>query len=257
MNAFRALQAKLKEAKSLVFFDLETSPMLAYVWSTGKQFVTHQQLETQTKIISAQWMFEGDKEVSYEAWDSNQDDTRVVLAISEVLKYAKVAVSQNGRQFDHKILRWRANILGLPPIREVEIFDTLSLSRKAFRPASHKLDYRSAAYGLGGKIHMELKDWIDVLKKKPGSLEKMVKYGCKDILDLRRLFWKELPYYQTLPSSLAKLVYPFLGNSREFCSKCASKKQRKFDIYPTKIDNKAMMKCEHCGYFWKETRVLK
>lgn len=250
-DVYKGIKRKLAQERSLLYFDLETSPIPAWVWGTGEQYVGHKQLEGESKIITAQWMFEGDKKVSYEVWDKNQNDTRVVVAITEALNKSKVAISQNGRSFDHKVLRWRTNVLNLPPIKEVEILDTLTLSRAAFRAPSHKLDYRSKIYGLGGKIPMEMSDWIAVMHKVPGALEKMIQYGCKDIPDLRGLFWKELPYYINLPGSLAVL----LGMERTCCPRCASNKQSKFDVYPTKIGNKNYMECKNCLHKWKETRL--
>lgn len=226
--------------------------MLAWVWREGDNYITHRQIvkASQTTIISIQWMFEGDTKVSYLTWDNNHDDKKMLEQFSNIMQNVRVAVSQNGKKFDHKILQWRLCYHKLQPLRNVQIFDILQLSRQNFRPPSHKLDSRSQTYGFGGKIRMEFEDWIDVIENKSGALQKMVKYGCKDITDLRRIFWRELPYYNTLPISLAALA----GLSRDHCQKCASRKQCKYDIYPTKIDNKLMMKCNNCGYLWKEAR---
>lgn len=256
-NPFRELKASLTKSKNLVYFDIETRPMKAWVWRIGENYITHKQICEESRVICIQWMFEGDKKVSYDTWDKNQDDSKMLEKFSKLMQNVRVAISQNGKDFDHKVLRWRLNVLNLTPLKNVEILDTLKLSRGSFAAPSHKLDYRSKIYGFGGKVPMELQDWINVVENKPGALEKMVKYGCKDIPDLRQIFWKELPYYNNLPGSLATLIYPNEKKARDFCPKCASARQRRFDIYPTKIGNKPMMKCNNCGNLWKETRLLK
>lgn len=224
--------------------------MKAWVWQLGEQYVTHEQIAEESKVISIQWMFEGDKTVSFLTWDKDQDDRRMLQEFSAAAAPAKVAVSQNGRSFDHKILNWRMNVHRIPPLHKMTIFDTLTLSRAAFRPPSHKLDYRSKAYGFGGKIRMVLPDWIDVVMNKPGALDKMVNYGCKDIEDLRDIFWRELPYYAKLPTALALLVDPQL--EKDACPVCAKRKQKKFNVIPITHKNVEHLKCERCNYIWRK-----
>ena len=253
-DPFSNIKLELKKQKSLIFWDCETSPMKFWGWRLGEQLITHEQIIEESKIITIQWMFEGHK-VEYLTWDSNQNDSNMLEKFSNIMQNVRVAVTQNGRAFDHRVLRWRLNLLNLTPLKNVEIIDTLQLSRTSFEAPSHKLDYRSKAYKMGGKMPMHLIDWINVVNKKPGALEKMVSYACKDVKDLRNIMWKEMPYYQDIPISLATLVYPEEKNNRVFCPRCASYKQTKFDIYPTKIGNKIMYKCNNCNNEWKETRL--
>jgi len=257
-NVFKNIQKQLKKDKSLLFWDIETSPMLLWGFSLGENHIGHEQIEKESKVITIQWMFEGDKHVSYLTWDENQDDKTMLKDFSKVLDTAKIAISQNGREFDHKVLRWRMNVHQLPPLKNVQILDTYQLSKSAFKPACHKLDYKSKVYGVGGKIPMKMQDWINVVKKVPGALEKMIKYGCKDVPDLRTMFWRELPHYPRLPVSLARLVFPAdkVKDIREFCPKCAVKRTRKFDIVPTTIYNKAMFKCINCSHTWVDNRRI-
>jgi uncharacterized protein YprB with RNaseH-like and TPR domain len=256
-NKFKDIQAKLKYQKSLIYFDIETKPIKFWGWSTGQQYVTHEQIYEDSKVILIQWMFEGDKKVSYLHWDYNHDDYKLLYQFQKIIENVKVGIGQNGKYFDYKVLNWRLNLHKLPPLRDIQILDTLMLSRGAFRASSHRLDYKSKTYGSGGKIPMRLQDWIDVVEDKPGALKKMIKYGCKDVTDLRDIFWRELPYYHNLPVSLSQLVYPKTKEARECCPKCAANHQRKFDVYPTKVFTKWMMKCNNCGNIWKETRQLK
>lgn len=250
-DIFADIKKRLAVQRSLCYFDIETRPLKFWGWQTGKQYVTSEQICEDSKVISIQWMLEGDKHVSYDTWDHNHDDKKLLENFSKTFKGVQVAVSQNGRNFDHKVLTWRLNVHKLPPLDQVTMFDTLSLSRSTFRMASHKLDYRSKVYGLGGKLRMHLPDWIDVVERKPGSLEKMLKYGCKDIEDLRGIFWRELPYYKNIPVALTLLLYPKETKVREFCPRCAHAKQSKFKIIPVNKCNKVFWSCERCRASWE------
>lgn len=258
-DKFFFVKKKLAKDRSMIHIDIETSPLQFWGWQPGEQYVTHKQIVegSETKIITIQWMFEGDKKVSYLAWDKDQNDKQMLKKFLKVLKPAKVIITQNGKAFDMKVLQYRLNIHGLAPMPPIAIFDTLTLSRASFRAPSHKLDYRSKIYGYGGKIPMEMDDWIAVLERKPGALEKMIRYGCKDIPDMRKIFWKELPYYPKLPASLSQLVYPEDAKARDFCPICASKRQKRYDVYATSTGSKPLMKCRNCGHSWKETRKMR
>ena len=135
MNRFKDVQSKLAKEKSLIYFDCETSPSKFWAWGTGKQYITEKQIVegTETKIMLVQWMFEGDSKVSYLTWDKNHNDKELLRKFSEIMQGVKVAVSQNGKEFDHKVLRYRLMINNLSPLKDVLIFDTLLLSQGSFR----------------------------------------------------------------------------------------------------------------------------
>lgn len=250
---FEKLRKALGETPSLLFFDIETRPIKVWAWRTGKQYITHEQIAEESKIISIQWMFEGDKTVSFLTWDRKQNDKEMLTRFSEKASVAKVLVSQNGKSFDHKVMNWRLNVHKLPPLSKATIFDTLSLSRQSFFMASHKLDYRSKVYGLGGKVKMHLSDWVDVVEGKAGALEKMVEYGCKDILDLQEIFWREIGHYTKIPAGLNLLLYP--PEPRRECPWCAKARRSKFKIIPVQRAMKTFWKCENCGNFWEAKNV--
>lgn len=252
------IEQKLRQAIKdkgvrVLFWDIETSPMLIWTHYIGnKVSINHRQIEKESRIISIQYKFEGDKKVSYLAWDKNQDDSKMLEAFVKILNSATVAIGQNSDAFDYRVLNWRLNLLELQPLAELTTLDTLKLSRSAFRAPAHRLDYRSSQYGFGGKDKMEFDDWIKVCKKDKKALKKMITYGCKDVDDTQKIFWKELPYYKKLPVSLASLV----KEDRTCCPRCSEARHRKFDVYPTKIGNKIRWECKNCGNIWKDTRTI-
>jgi uncharacterized protein YprB with RNaseH-like and TPR domain len=255
-DIYKALKIKIKDQKiKVLFFDIETSPMQVWTHYIGnKVSIQHNQIEKESKVITIQYMFEGDKTPKYLQWDwdgkNGGDDKSMLEEFSHILNSATIAITQNGNAFDLKVLRWRLNLLNLTAVNHITMLDTLTLSRQSFRAPSHRLDFRSRLYGLGGKDKMEFQDWVDIVKGDRKKLDKMIKYGLKDVTDLRSIFWKELPYYTKLPISLACLV----KENRDHCPRCADRHQKKFNVYPTKIDNKDVMECGNCNHHWKKTR---
>lgn len=254
-DRIQILKRLIKQEKfKLLFFDLETSPMTVETHYIGNKVCIYpDQITDESRIITIQYMFEGDKEPYYLQWEGspgNWSDASIIEEfITDVLNQENIIiVGQNHKDFDHRVLNWRANLLGLhPPLQDMIKLDVLKLAKTAFRAPSYKLDFRSKRYGLGGKIKMEMADWMDIkLKGDQKKLAKMIDYGCKDVLDLRAVFWKELPYYEKLPAPLEKMM----GIETIKCDKCESKRQRKFDVIKVKIKNKNHWKCENCGDVW-------
>lgn len=216
----------------VVGFDLETSPSKFWGWGTGEQYVGYNQLveDTETKLITAQYKnYVLDKKSKYLEWSwDNQggDDSTVVTEIVKILNDADIVVGQNSKAFDYKVLQERAKVLRLPPVNIDFMIDTLTSSRTSFKSMSHKLDYRSKQYGLGGKHKMEFQDWIDIVEGKATPHKKMIPYGLKDNDDTETMFWKDLPYYNLPKATVNKIL--------------------KLIIKPTKIEKEFKVYCRKC-----------
>ena len=250
----------LKEAikngdiSGLLFFDLETALMTVYTHYIGnKVSIYHNQIKEDKKIITIQYMFEGDRGPQYLEWDwtgktGGDDSSMIEEFITNILNQPDIiVVGQNHKSFDHKVLNDRAKVLRLTPPEDVMKVDTLTLSRGAFRSASHKLDFRSKQLGLGGKNPMEFQDWVDINNGDRKALKKMIKYGLKDVTDLRSIFWLELPYYETLPAKLNKILLDLKKSKAKvppaMCMKCRRSRRPSKNI----MKIKGVLTCKNCG----------
>lgn len=284
-NKYKDLRKKIKQrGKVVLFADAETEPMTVRCWPRHDGYISHESIIAEGKIISIAWKAEGDKKCQALHWETVEhplfaklpklikavvkkcfgtknmlkfglyvhDDTKMLTAFVEIANKADAVIMQNGNKFDIPTLQWRLNILKLPSLQVLTPIDTLALSKSAFRAPSNKLDYRSDQYGLGGKVKMTWQDWINTIYDLPGALKKMVTYNIKDVEDLQKIFWRELPYYKKLPFSLGMLV----GEDRLACPKCASSSTKKDGLYATGSATKQKYQCVTCGNRWKETRVL-
>lgn len=181
----------------ILFYDIETTPIRAYVWRLGKQVVRHGQLSVDhyiTNIICITYCWNDGKKAKALVFDyETQNCKKVVQDFDELCKKADVIIGKNNMKFDNKQITTQRLLHDLPGMPDwLEKMDDLERHmRKHFALPSYGLDYFSDILGLGGKINMCMQDWINIVEKNEhgkASLKKMVEYGKKDIEDTRAIW---------------------------------------------------------------------
>ena len=181
----------------ILFYDIETTPLKAWVWKTGKQVIRHGQLckgHNMYKILCITYCWNDDKPAKALKWDyDNQDCGEMVTKFDELIKQADYTIGKNSDRFDVKQLNTQRLLHGNSGMPEwVKYTDDLEKQmRKYFYLPSYSLDYFSELLGFGGKLKMEMQDWIDIVEQtKDGKAKfrKMVEYGLKDTEDTRALW---------------------------------------------------------------------
>ncbi len=237
------------EKPKILFYDIETSPLLAYVWRLGEQVVGHYQLAKQGRaygIICVSYAWDDGRPAKTIDWGYKAQDTaKVILEFDKVIKQADVAIGKNSDRFDIKHLATQRMLNGLPPLPEwVGRTDDLEKQmRKHFTFPSYSLDYLSKEVGLGGKMKMEFEDWVSIVERtSKASFEKMKLYNRKDVLDTRTL-WNKLQPYITPKFNQAT----FYGDFR--CTNCGSQDLKKDGIRHTGKTSYQVFFCKgHNGY---------
>lgn len=214
-----------KSKPKVLIYDMETSPLKAWVWSTGKQYVGHKQLAVDHNtygIICITYCWNDGSPVQSIDWGFEEQNTgRVVEEFDKILKTADHVIGKNNKRFDDKMLNAARMLNGLPGMPDwTRYTDDLEVQmRKYFRMPSQSLDYISNQLGLGGKIKMEMQDWIDIVEKTsngPKALAKMIRYGKKDTADTRTLWNKLSQHFEP------KLNMATFCNERLACTACGS-----------------------------------
>lgn len=181
----------------ILFFDIETSPLQAWVWSPGQQYVGHKQLvsgHSRWGIICITYCWDDGKKAQAIDWGYEEQDTgKVVAEFDKIAAEADVVIGKNSDNFDVKMINSARMFAGLPglPAWALSSDDLQKQMKKYFRMPSQSLDYYSKELGIGGKIKMEMQDWIDIVEKNHNGqkkLDKMLKYGKKDVEDTRKLW---------------------------------------------------------------------
>jgi DNA polymerase III epsilon subunit-like protein len=239
---------KTKQPKILIY-DLETSPLSAYVWSLWKQNVnpTNGQLRSQKMILSwsAKWLYKD--EILFDHMLPSEikaeDDSNVAKSLWELIDKADIVIAHNASGFDVKIMNTRFLMAGLNPPRHYQVIDTLLHARKRFKLESNKLDYLGQVLGLGKKYDTGgFQLWVDCMKGCSFAMSKMVDYCNQDVKLLEAVYLKLRPWIKPHPA-LNLITDNF---DKLSCPSCNSVDVADYGTYTTYASVYKAHKCNSC-----------
>jgi hypothetical protein len=230
----------------VLFYDIETAPLLAYIWSPYDDYVTHDRLVKSGFLLtwSAQWR--GSSKVisgcltSQEALD--QDDRRITIELAALIRQADFICGHNVDKFDLPVFNTRILAHKLPPLGPVKTIDTLKISKRAFRLPYHKLDYLADFLFGDAKIKTSFQLWKDCYHGDEKALAKMLRYNRKDVVLLARVFEALLPYAKTMPR-LVDL------QSTDQCTVCGSSDLSLAGFHRTPTADYRRFRCNGCSRY--------
>ncbi len=234
----------------VLYFDIETSPMIVPVFRLGKQRVDHSQILKREQVICISWAW-NDGRVLHKTfdlkkydWNLKDDDADFVLIrdFSKEVAKADVVVAHNGAWFDISKLKSRIVKYKLPPLTPVLIDDTYQKT-KGIGFTSHKLDDIGDYLGYGNKLpHGNgMEWWIEIINGSASTLSKMVKYCDRDVEQLRKIYKHLKPY---ISSSLNMSVFT---GEQVACRNCGSLSLEKRGYRRTTVGKFQRYQCKDCG----------
>lgn len=180
----------------VLIFDIETAPILAYVWGLWENNVGLNQIKSDWYAISwsAKWL--DSKTVMYKDQrhaPNIEDDKELLKDIWELLDKADIVVTQNGKSFDSKKLNARFVINGMQPPSSYRHIDTKILAKRHFSFTSNKLEYMTDKLCTKYKKldHKEFPGfslWSECMKGNQKAWREMEKYNKHDVLSLEELY---------------------------------------------------------------------
>jgi hypothetical protein len=181
-----------------LFYDIETSFCQGHFWRPGwNQTIHPHQITEHAKIISIHWSWEGSEKVYNVHWGlDKQCDKKPLQKFLKELAKADEVCTHNGKRFDTPWLRTRAIFHGLEMMPEYREIDTYKLAKKYLNLPSYSLAECCNYYGLESKKDAGgIQTWVDVVyNKKREALNHLLYYGDGDILSLKALYYKLMPY---------------------------------------------------------------
>lgn len=243
----------MSKAKVLLV-DIETAPMLGYVWSLWENNVALNQLFKDWHLLSwsAKWLGDPPGKTMY--MDQRhvkdiQNDRKLLEAIWKLLDEADVIITQNGKSFDQKKLNARFVMHGMQPPSSFKHIDTKIIASKHFAFTSNKLEYMTDRLCTKYKKLKPNKFpgftmWVECLNGNLAAWKEMEKYNKYDVLSLEELYYKLIPWDNTIDFSL------YTDDLTPVCS-CGSKEFKSNGYAYTSTGKFQRYKCKKCG---SETR---
>jgi DNA polymerase elongation subunit (family B) len=250
------------------YIDIETTPTISMNYGNRKIFIGHKQVLRDTQITSVvimdekfqkqkkfEWKWIGDIVIGKDKVTGGGDDTELLRkTVREFDKY-DVIVMQNGDKFDAPTLQYLLMKRGLRPIRNLISIDILKLSKRSFRRGSHSLDAQARDLNFGGKDKQDMDDAMAVARGDQAKAKERLAYNVTDTVLLRKVFWRQIDYYN-FHQSLLNMLRLMTEEKKPYCVKCAARHHQKYLIETATVTlkNKTRQKrwqCKRCGHHWK------
>jgi uncharacterized protein YprB with RNaseH-like and TPR domain len=238
----------MKNKPKVLFFDIETAPILGYVWGLFDQNIGLNQIHKDWHVLSWCAKWQGDKSVMYSDQSKApkiEDDKKILKEIWHLLDEADIVVTQNGKSFDVKKLNARFIIHGFQPPASFRHIDTLRLARKHFGFTSNKLEYMTKTLNkkfkkLSHKKFAGFELWKACLAGNKSAWAEMKKYNMYDVLSLEELYDKLIPWDGAINFN----VY---SEDESFACRCGSTSFLKRGFKYTDSGKFQRHRCNKCG----------
>lgn len=253
-------QGKLdKPTPKVLVFDIETAPLLGYVWGLWENNVGLNQIHSDWYILSysAKWLGAPEDEIMY-ADQRNapniEDDSNMLRGIWKLLDEADYVITQNGKKFDEKKLNARFIQNGFMPTSSFRHIDTLQMAKKKFAFTSNKLEYMTKKLCTKYKklSHAKFSGfelWSECLKGNLAAWNEMEEYNKVDVLSLEELYTKLAPWVPTFNFNV------HTDHEQTFCQ-CGSIEFVKKGFIYTNTGKFQRLQCKKCGAEVKEKENL-
>lgn len=186
--------------QKILIFDIETAPVLAYVWDLRDQNIGLNQIYRDWYVIgfAAKWLGDPVSAMVYrDLRDARNkfDDKPLLKVIWKLLDKADIVITQNGRKFDSKKLNARFIIQGMKPPRPYTHWDTLEVARRVAKFTSNKLEYLTDKVNTKYKklLHKNFPGfelWAHCLAGNLKAWREMKVYNIHDVLSTEEFYTK-------------------------------------------------------------------
>lgn len=249
-----------KPKAKVLLLDIETAPILGYVWGLWENNLALNQVKQDWYILSwsAKWLGDPPANVMY-ADQRNakniEDDSKLLQGIWKLMDEADVIIGQNSKKFDIKKLNARFIQNGYAPPSSYRQIDTLTLAKKHFGFTSNKLEHMTDKLCVKYKKlkHSDFSGfelWKQCMANNPKAWTSMEKYNKYDVLSLEELYLKLAPWDKNINFNV------FRDELDNVCNACGH------DVFITKgfvhtnTGKHVRLVCDNCGHETKQKQNL-
>lgn len=242
----------------VLFLDIETCPILGYVWSLWEQNVAINQIYKDWSILSWSAKWAGDPASKTMYADQSkvkniEDDSGILKQLWKLLDEADIVVTHNGVKFDQPKIFARFILNGMKPPSPFKHIDTCSIAKRAFGFTSNKLEYITDKLN---KKYKKLKHkefpgfemWSECLKGNKKAWAAMKKYNMYDVLSLEEVYEAIAPWSGSLPN------FALYSDDEEPMCNCGSEDLHARGFAYTSTSKYQRYQCQDCGS-WSRGRA--
>lgn len=229
------------KAPRVLVFDIETSPHLAWTFSTWQTTISPDMIVKPSRVlmVGAKWVGERKVTMLTELHDGRD---AMLSGIRDMLDEADAAVTYNGPGFDEKHLAREFLLAGLQQPSPWQSIDLLRIVRSTYKFPSNRLGQIGMSLGIGAK--METGGWAlwqAVLDGDARAWDKMRAYCRQDVVLTERLLFHLGPAVRQLPHM------GLWSGDMSTCYACGSADLTPTGWVHTRAAIYPKVRCEGCG----------
>lgn len=237
----------LIQQPKILFLDIETSPLLGWVWGKWQQDIIQFNKEWFILCFAAKWLDTSNMITrslpNYLLYKKDtENDKELVKDLWKLLDEADMVIAHNGDKFDLKKINSRFVFHGLLPPSPYKSIDTLKMARRYFGFTSNKLGDLGKTLSIKeGKLDTGGFDlWLKCLAGDLIAWKKMTQYNKRDVELLEQVYLRLKPW---------DTRHPNLGvnNEERICSRCGSSRLQSRGLYISKTLVYNRFWCATCG----------
>lgn len=246
---------KEKNKPWILVYDIETSPIIGYVWGLWENNLSLQQIKKDWEIISfsAKWyqnpktkeVYGPHNNIIYMDQRKNKEiinDPKLLKPLHQMMDDADIILTQNGVSFDNKKVAAKFIEARLPPPSPSKQLDTKKIASRVFGFTSNKLEYMTEKFN---EKYKKIKNsgfslWIRCMDGELAAWKEMEKYNKYDILSLEELFSKFLPWDTSIRFDI------YSNDTNPTCN-CGSTKLQRRGYAVTASGKYRRFQCQDCG----------
>lgn len=244
------------EGPRVLLLDIETAPLLTYVWHIHKNRIGTHQIEKDWFMLSWAAKWHGEKKMYGDScYKHNKHykknpkcDKKIMQGLWDLMNEADFVITHNGNGFDIPKIYTRFLLNGFTKPSPFKSIDTMSIAKHVFGFTSNSLDYIANLLGVGGKYDSGGMDtWKDCLKEKKSAWDRMLKYNKKDVELLEKVYNVLRSWNKRAPNFAM-----YVDDNDPRCIECGSKDIKKDGTVPLTAGKYQTYRCNNpdCGRSW-------
>jgi len=236
----------------VLILDIETAPMVGYIWGLWDQSVPLNMLVKDWFILSfsAKWLGSSEDAIVYKDQRGKkgkdlENDKALLKPLWKLIDEADICLHQNGIAFDMKKLNAKFLEHEMGPPSPYKNIDTLRMAKRLFSLTSNKLEYMTNKLctknkKLKTKKFQGFELWKACLAGNLEAWKEMEAYNKMDVLSLEELYHKLAPWGTGIDFDI------YNDETKPSCN-CGSQKFKKNGYCYSSVGKYQRYKCTSCG----------